>query len=207
MHLAPTGKPSSCLIPTLNPDFMELCSVGSYCPTVLAKPVTLLSKKINSQLFETWQTKNQLLLIFLLSAKGKGKNQQCLSKVWQLLCLPNSYPLTQLLKTSWFSSIKHKIKETRRAAASDFKSCSQVQALHPSHLCPAPPFLQLLTHKSERGGDSAWKSSYLDHHLKGEDSCEYIIQVFQSLNGRGKCVLGKATHWNNLHRSKVKQLI
>lgn len=43
----------------------------------------------------------------------------------------------------------------------------------------------------EEGIFPARKSSYLDHHLKGEDSCKYIIQVFQSLSGKGKCVLGE----------------
>lgn len=90
LHLALTGNSNSCLTPTLNLDLMELCSLGSYCPTVLANPVILLSKKINSPFFETCQTKNQLLVIFLLSAKGKGKNLEYLRKVWQLLFLSQS---------------------------------------------------------------------------------------------------------------------
>lgn len=193
MYLALTGKPNPCLTPTLNPDFMELCSLGSYCPTVLAKPVTLLSKKRNSQFFETWQTKNQWLLKFLLSAKGKGKNQKCLSKVCQLLFLPSSYPFTQpqLLKISWFSSIKYEL-EARRA--------------FPTSSSPSSPPLSCSSFSQinlkEEVNLFAWKSSYLDHHLKGEDSCKYIIQVFQSLSGKGKCVLGKATYWNNQHMSK-----
>lgn len=112
--------------------------------------------------FETCQTKNQLLFIFLLSAKGEesGVSQQGLAAS---LCLPSSDPLTQaqLLKTSWFSSIKYKIKEARRAAATDCESCSQLQALHPSFLCPAPPFLQILTKKSERRGDSLCLEKFL----------------------------------------------
>lgn len=137
--------------------------------------------------------------------KEKGRIWSVSGRSGSSCCLPNPYPLTQpqLLEISWFSSIKYEIKEVRRDLTVRAAPKLKLSIL-PTLSCSSSSQINL----KEEGIFPARKSSYLDHHLKGEDSCKYIIQVFQSLSGKGKCVLGEGhTQWNNPHRSEVKYLI